>query len=159
MLVKLFVSIVRPTLEYSNSVWGPPFILDQRKIEKVQRRATRLLPTLVDKSYSERLSLLQLPSLAHRRLRGNLILLYKILNNYFSSDFHNFFSYTNTITRGQQFKLFKSFSRLKCRSDYFLNRILNDWNGLPDYVVNASSINYFKSLLDSHLANSRFIFV
>ena len=44
MLVKLFVSIVRPTLEYSNSVWGPPFILDQRKIEKVQRRATCLLP-------------------------------------------------------------------------------------------------------------------
>ena len=65
MLVKLFVSIVRPTLEYSNSVWGPPFILDQRKIEKVQRRATRLLPTLADKSYSERLSVLQLPSLVH----------------------------------------------------------------------------------------------
>ena len=156
MLVKLFVSIVRPTLEYSNSVWGP---LDQRKIEKVQRRAIRLIPTLADKSYSERLSLLQLSSLAQQRLRGDLILLYKILNNYFSSDFHNFFTYTNTITRGHQFKLFKSFSGLKCRSDYFFNRILNDWNGLPDYVVNASSINCFKSLLDSHLANSRFIFV
>ena len=89
-------------------------------------------------------------------------MLYKILNNYFSSDFHNFFTYTNTISRGHQFELFKSFStisRLNFRSDYFFNRILNDWNGLPDYVVNASSINCFESLLDSHLANSRFIFV
>ena len=44
MLVKLFITVVRPTLEYCNSVWGPLFILDQRKIEKVQHRATlRLL--------------------------------------------------------------------------------------------------------------------
>ena len=35
MLTKLFVTIVRPTLEYCNSIWGPSFILDQRKIEKV----------------------------------------------------------------------------------------------------------------------------
>jgi len=46
MLVKLFVTMVRPTLEYCNSIWGPSFILDQRKIEKVQHRATRLLPFL-----------------------------------------------------------------------------------------------------------------
>jgi len=159
MLVTLFVTIVRPTLEYSNPVWGPQFILDQRKLEKVQRRATRLLPSLADKPYPERLSLLQLPSLQYRRLRGDLILLYKILKGYFSSDFNNFFTYSNNITRGHQFKLFKSFSRLKCRSDYFFNRILNHWNSLPDYIVNSSSVNSFKSLLDSHLVNSRFIFV
>jgi len=117
MLVTLFVTIVRPTLEYSNPVWGPQFILDQRKLEKVQRRATRLLPSLADKPYPERLSSLQLPSLQYRRLRGDLILLYKILNGYFSSDFPNFFIYSNNITRGHQFKLFKSSSRLKCRSD------------------------------------------
>ena len=52
MLVKLFVTMVRPTLEYSNSVWGPSFILDQRKLEKVQRRATRLIPTIADMQYS-----------------------------------------------------------------------------------------------------------
>jgi len=62
MLVKLFVTIVRPTLEYSNSVWGPSFILDHRKLEKVQRRATRLIPTIADMPYSERLSTLPLPS-------------------------------------------------------------------------------------------------
>ena len=34
MLMKLFVTMVWPTLEYSNSVWGPSYILDQRKLRK-----------------------------------------------------------------------------------------------------------------------------
>ena len=83
MLIKLFVTLVRPMLEYCNSVWGPSFIPDQRKIEKVQHRATKMLLPIRDKPYGERLSILQLPSLAYRRLRGDMILLYKILNNYF----------------------------------------------------------------------------
>ena len=85
MLTKLFTAFLRPTLEYSNAVWGPSFVLDQRKVEKVQRRATRLLPSLRDKPYEERLAALQLPSLAHRHHRGDMILLYKIINNYFLS--------------------------------------------------------------------------
>ena len=76
MPTKLFVTIVRPTLEYCNSIWGPSFILDQRKIEKVQRRATKLLSAAIsDKPYEERLSILQLPSLTYRRHRGDMILL------------------------------------------------------------------------------------
>jgi len=47
------------------------------KVDKIQRRVTRCLPGLVDKSYDERLCELQLPSLGHRQLRGDLILLFK----------------------------------------------------------------------------------
>ena len=75
MLVKLFVTVVCPTLEYCNLVWGPLFILDQRKIKKIQRRATRLLSPIRDRPYGKRLSILQLPSLAYRRLRSDMILL------------------------------------------------------------------------------------
>ena len=115
MLTKLFTAFVRPTLEYSNAVWGPFFVLDQRKVEKVQRRATRLLPSLRDKPYGERLAALQLPSLAHRRHRGDMILLYKTINNYFNSDFSTLYTYSDTtITRGHQFKLFKCHSGLNC---------------------------------------------
>ena len=96
MLVKLFVTVVRPILEYCNSVWGPSLVLDQRKIERVQRRATRLLLPIRDEPYGERLSILQLPSLAYRRFRGDMILLYKILNNYFSSDFSALYTYVYT---------------------------------------------------------------
>ena len=160
MLVKLFVTVVRPTLEYCNSVWGPSLVLDQRKIERVQRRATRLLLPIRDKPYGERLSILQLPSLAYRRFRGDMILLYKILNNYFSSDFSALYTYSNTTTtRGHQLKLFKYRSRLNCRSNYFFNKLINDWNNLPDFVVNANSVNCFKSLIDNYFLDSRFSFV
>ena len=72
MLSKLFTTLVRPILEYSNAIWGSLFTLDQRKVEKVQRRATHLLPSLHDKSYTERLSLLSLPSLLYRYQKGDL---------------------------------------------------------------------------------------
>ena len=75
MLVKLFFTVVCPTLEHYNLVWGPLFILDQRKIEKIQRRATRLLSPIRDRPYGKRLSILQLPSLAYRHLRSDMILL------------------------------------------------------------------------------------
>ena len=58
MVSKLFTTLIRPTLEYSNSIWGPHFVLDQRKIEKVQHRATKMIPQLQDMSYEERLSAL-----------------------------------------------------------------------------------------------------
>ena len=159
ILTKLFTTLVRPNLEYNNPIWGPHFMLDQRRVEKIQRRATRLLPHLQDKSYSERLSALSLPSLSYRRHRGDLILLYKIINNYFNSDFTDLFTYSTSSTRGHQFKLFKPHTRLLCRSNYFFNRLINDWNRLPSAIVNANSINHFKSLLDNYLFDSRTIFV
>ena len=120
MLVKLFVTVVCPTLEYCNLVWEPLFVLHQRKIQKIQRRATRLLSPIRDRPYGERLSILQLPSSAYRCLRGDMILLYKILNNYFSSGFSTLYTYPiTTTTRGHQSKLFKYCSRLNCRSNYF----------------------------------------
>ena len=84
---------------------------------------------------------------------------FKILNNYFDTNFSDIHTYSTVTTiRGHQFKLFKEHSRLLCRSNYFTNRITNDWNSLPNYVVNSSSINTFKSLLDSYLLDLRFIF-
>jgi len=70
-----------------NSIWGPHYILDKKKVEKVQRRATHLLPQFHDNSYTERLTLLSLPSLHYKQLRGDLIFPFKILNNYFTTDF------------------------------------------------------------------------
>ena len=137
MLVKLFVIATFVCLLWNSELLqfgrGPLFILDQRIIKKVQRTATRLLSPIRDRSYGERLLILQLPSLAYRHLRGDMILLlYKILHNYFSSDFSTIYTYP--ITR----------SRLNCRSNYFLNRLINDWNNLLPFVINANSVNSFK---------------
>jgi len=54
VLVTLFVHYWKPTLEYSNPIWGPSFILDQRKLEKVLQKATCLLSTIANKPFFEK---------------------------------------------------------------------------------------------------------
>ena len=73
MFKKLFKAIVRPHLEYANSVWHPTKIKDITAIENVQRRATKYLPTMKNLSYEEHLQKLGLPTLQYRRLRGDMI--------------------------------------------------------------------------------------
>ena len=50
-------------------------------------------------------------------------------------------------TRGHNFKLSKPRSRLLVRSKFFTNRIINRWNSLPLNVINARSVNDFKTQL------------
>ena len=54
--------------------------MDKRKGESVQRRATKLIPELKDKTYEERLRYLKIPSLVYRRKRGDMIWMYKIMD-------------------------------------------------------------------------------
>ena len=73
-------SIVRPHLEYANVVWHPRFKKEIVQIERVQRRATKLVPGLRDTPYEDRLQQLDLPSLVYRRYRGDMIEVYKYVN-------------------------------------------------------------------------------
>ncbi len=71
--VLLYKALVRPHLEFSNSVWSPFLVKHITMIENVQRRATKFLPGFKDLDYPTRLQKLNLPSLAYRRLRGDMI--------------------------------------------------------------------------------------
>ena len=77
--VNLYKSIVRPLLEYGNVVWHPLLKSQEKDIEDVQRRATKLIGSIKDLTYSERLEQLKLPSLQHRRRRGDMIETYKYI--------------------------------------------------------------------------------
>ena len=66
----LFKTMVRPHLEYSNSVWGPMSKADQDAAERVQRRATKLVHSVRHLSYQDRLKAMKLPSMYYRRHRG-----------------------------------------------------------------------------------------
>jgi len=97
MFITLYKTLVRPMIEYGNSVWGPYYyILNQQNIE-IQRRAMRSLSGLQDISYPDRLQTLCLPSLKFRRLRGDMILVYRLINNNFGIDFNDLFT-TPTLT-------------------------------------------------------------
>ena len=62
----LFGAMVRPHLEYANSIWGPFNWEDQRRVEKVQRRATKLVATIRNQPYEEKFRILDMPSLYQR---------------------------------------------------------------------------------------------
>ena len=69
----LYKTLVRPHLEYSSVVWDPITLRDQRRIEGVQRRATKLIPNMEELNYEQRLVKLGLPSLQYRRTRADMI--------------------------------------------------------------------------------------
>ena len=107
----LYKVLVRPILEYGNAVWGPFFVADQIAIEKVQRRATKLVTSIRNLPYNERLSILKLPSLYYRRRRGDMILVYQIFHGLIDINPSIFFaSATISTTRGHNYKIFKPHS-------------------------------------------------
>ena len=80
----------------------------QAKLERIQRRATKIIPELRDLSYEERLKECGLTTLETRRLRGDQIEVFKILNGYENIDRNMFFSLKkDSRTRGHEVKLVK----------------------------------------------------
>ena len=139
MLPILYKSLVRPLLEYGNLIWGPFYIQDQRLIENIQRRATRLVTTVRHYPYTDRLTLLNLPTLSYRRKRGDMISLYLIIQGHIYPDISNLSTFAS-----YQRKLFKSRYSCHACSNFFSSHMVNDWNSLPDYVINAPTISTLK---------------
>ena len=98
---------------------------------------------------------LGLPTLKERRLRGDLIEVYKILHGFEGTDYQKFFKLREGVTRGHEWKLEKKehSSELE-RGGWFSIRVINPWNDLPPEVVNAPTIRAFKRELDKYLKRS-----
>jgi len=153
----LYKCMVRPHLEYANVVWGPHFSTDQKIIERVQHRATRLVPSLKGMPYSSRLRKLKLPTLKYRRERGDMIQLYKIMTKKERIDPESFFELANLDkTRGHCFKIKVPLARSNVRRQSFSARTVRLWNSLPEEVVTANSVNAFKTMLDKFWEHKRY---
>ncbi len=151
-LKTLYIALVRPKLEYANVVWNPRLQSHIDELEKVQRRATKLVSSLKDKSYEDRLSALKLPSLACRRMRGDAIETYKYTHGKYNVSPLPFELVDENIqpTRNNGFKINKDRCTSRARKDFIGNRVVNPWNSLPSEVVQAPSLNSFKTMLDKH---------
>ena len=154
IMVPLFKSLIRPVLEYGNAVWCPykRYLIDM--IENIQRHFTKRIIGMKSLDYNVRLYNLKLPSLEYRRLRGDLIEVYKMTHNLYDPlTTSSLLTLNVSTTRSNNFKLKKPRVNSKPFQSFFSNRIINIWNGLPEGVVNAGSINLFKNLVDSHFKN------
>ena len=103
-------------------------------LEKIQRRATKLIPELRDLRYEERLKECGLTTLETRRLRGDQIEVF--------------------LTRGHNFTLVKKQIRLDVRKYSFSQRTINVWNKLSTDCVHATSVNVFKNRIDKYLVKA-----
>ena len=108
-------------------------------------------------SYQERLKELNLPTLYYRRNRYDLIQLFKIIAHKEDTDAAKFgLEFNDNNTRGHIFKLQKPKCSKSFRKQSFPERCIDDWNRLPDCVVESVTALSFKTQLDKFLSGRRF---
>ena len=148
MVKKLITSMIRPRLEYAALVWSPNLKKEIRKVERIQRAATKLPETLRDCTYEERLEKLGLITLEKRRERGDLIALYRIQEGLEKIDREDLVVRDGMETRGNSKKLKRSVCRRNIKKYSFPYRSIPAWNGLDEETVCAKTIHEFKANLD-----------
>ena len=105
-------------------------------------------------SYPERLQATKLYSLEQRRVRGDMIKAFKILNGLEGLEEKSKLFKTNLHqterSRGHSYKLYKPAlcKGLNCRSSFLSIRVISEWNNLPARVVESKITNQFQGQLD-----------
>ena len=160
---KLFMSHVRPVLEYAGPAWCPYAVGDRETLEKVQRRMVGMIPGMRG-NYEDKLSALGMTTLLRRRERGDLIQTWRILSGKDRVDPAVWFRLQAdqvregaTVTRGQsrhQALLVRP-ARLEPRREFFSNRVVDQYNLLPDTVKMAANMNQFKARLDEYMGTPK----
>ena len=115
------------------------------------------MPSMEDMSYEERLLELSLYSLADRRIRGDMILMYRLVWGDMDLDYKKFFidvegSCRWSLRKGHSLavkpKVEESPYMPDVRRQFFTQRVIEPWNSLPEEVVTSESVDAFKRNYD-----------
>ena len=156
----VFTTLVRPHLEYAQATWSPFLKKHIRAIENVQRRASKQVPSLKELSYEDRLRTLKLPTLAYRRYRGDMIEVFKVTHSIYDIAASRGLLEMDqgSITQGHRYKINKKGCHLNIRLNSFTHRVVDQWNNLPDWVVDAKTVACFEGRLDKWWHGSEVMF-
>ena len=147
----LYIAIVRSQLEYAAPVWSPHRQQEIDKLESVQIRATKMLPGFKTKTYAERLIALNLPTLKFRRLRGDMIMVYKIVSGKHKRSLCPKLR-SKVDATGRRGRNSLALHQERCRTDIwkycFSHRVVSVWNTLPEEVVKSKTVDEFKRRID-----------
>ena len=154
VMLAIYKALIRPHLEYCVQLWNPVaahgswgIVLE---LESVQRRFTRLINEVGTLPYSRRLEILNLTTLAERRIRGDLIEAFKMISGiseYGSGLFRTSRSGLNLVSSN---KCNRSNAKVRNLQRSFLSeRVIPYWNKLSSEVKNSDSVLTFKVRLES----------
>ena len=140
---------MRPVLEYAAPAWNPYLAKYVLALERVQQKASRLAlgQKHGEMEYEDRLRKLKWPTLETRRLFLSLVECYKIVFGMNKLNFDDLLEFTkcNSTCANHPYKLYVKPAKCNPNKYSFPIRIVRDWNSLPGSIVEARSLNRFKS--------------
>ena len=158
VILKLYLALVRPHLDYAVQFWSPYYRTDIDSLERVQRRMTKMIHNIRNLPYEERLKRLNLHSLERRRVRGDMIEVFKWFKGINKGDINRVLKLSNhNRTRSNGYKLDKFRFRKDIGKNWFGNRVVDTWNSLPNTVVSANTLDTFKNRLDTHMTQGGWV--
>jgi len=116
-----------------------------------------MIPAIRSLSYEDWLKSTGLWSLEDRRVRADLVKVFKIIHGMSTVNFNTFFEFSHNIhTRGHSLKLQKKRVHTDLRQHFFTDRVINKWNLLPEETVTANNVNSCKRNLQKMYTDGSF---
>jgi hypothetical protein len=149
VFVRLYVQYVRPHLEFAVPSWCPWLEADKEVLEKVQRRAIKMVSGLKSTTYEGRLSELGLTTLEERRHQADMVQTFKIVTGKDLVKKETWFKSVTetgrpTRSAADPLNLRPQASRLEIRRNFFSQRVIEDWNNVPAELKQAKNVKCFK---------------
>ena len=156
--LKLFRTYARPHLEYCVAAWSPWTQGDRDTLENVQRRAIGMVTNFKGRTYQEKLAKAGMVTLEERRKRGDLMQAYRVFSGVDDVDPSIWFNMdkpregeVTTRQRRGHLNVKRGEGKGDLRKNFWSQRVIDPWNGLPNQVKQAESLDAFKNGIDNLL--------